>query len=991
MNPVSDPQISNKRPLENTTLNTIRPTKKRGFIPPRPKVASPPKEESDNASKSSIIKPMITNTKTIVKTPIKSSSPKEEEDETIYFTVLYCKKGPKKQKSYMDGVLAVKKSLFTLYDSHGKQIRKGFEMIKKDSLFIGNLIDVGLWTVELSANLKESNFTSGRVFLGTVPTSDILYSIPLILRKKGDNTPVNKTPSILKPVALVAPPSDAFILSPEVNTPLVKLPAIYIDQFLSKKMKPHQKEGCKFLYQCLYGLRGFAGNGAILADEMGLGKTLTSISAIWTCVNSTPDPRCACSQYKNAVVVCPSSLVDNWRQEFNKWVGSERIYVICINVKGKEAKTKIDHYCSIYNKRKCVLIISYEMYRKYDAEICAIPVNLIVCDEGHRLKSGTSNLTVDALAGIKTRRRIILTGTPIQNDLEELYSLANYVNPGIFGELNTFKQLFCKPIEQGRREDSSQQEKTLAAMRSQELSRITDQFIIRRTTASSLKSALPPKVTHYIFTKLSSLQESLYKGIIDLQKKSETLGYIHLLKLVCCHPAICYNAIKQKTEYASLLASYPDNYQEKDLRIEESPKMMYIAALINTILNTTKELILVLSNYTQVLDYVQTLLRSSLCSHAFIRLDGTTDIQKRQEMVNNFNTQNVKARVFLLSARAGGVGLNITGASRVIMLEPAWNPAIDLQSIARSWRLGQTKTVYVYRTFCSGGIEEVVLQRQLFKKDIADLAVDHASINNSTFNRDELRQIFNLQPVKCHTYELLKRNNKEISWINYTGLSSITEDTLIQQALQPYDKEVNFIHTEVLDPNRYEQTDNNESNTQSTTTNTNNTNTNNNNTMSSSKLDSSSIPSSSSSLSTIPKSIDLDLGSDEENLCISSLLSTDTSSLSSTKDSDSISNKNTSMSIVTSVNTSEKSTIHHEDNIDIDIDINEDINIDTDDNMPISLGSQEIVEEDDKDVSSVHEEEEEEINNSKQSKKSKQIIIQEFSDDDDDDDIFTLS
>lgn len=131
----------------------------------------------------------------------------------------------------------------------------------------------------------------------------------------------------------------------------------------------------------------------------------------------------------------------------------------------------------------------------------------------------------------------------------------------------------------------------------------------------------------------------------------------------------------------------------------------------------------------------------------YFRLDGSTDVSKRQSMVNSFNSHLLKNRLFLLSAKAGGVGLNITGASRIIMIEPAWNPAIDSQSIARAWRFGQTQTVVVYRFFISGSLEEVILQRQLVKKDISDITVDHTQIKEGTLSREELKELFTLKKV----------------------------------------------------------------------------------------------------------------------------------------------------------------------------------------------------------------------------------------------------
>lgn len=313
------------------------------------------------------------------------------------------------------------------------------------------------------------------------------------------------------------------------------------------------------------------------------------------------------------------------------------------------------------------------------------------------------------------------------------------------------------------------------------MSRITEQFILRRTTAAVLRSALPPKVTHYVFCGLSAEQERLYEAITELQKQSlvsnggewrvarcvrrrdsqVTLSFVHALRLLCVHPALCRECAEHSSALQALVGgddvergdgSDIEREERGDTEREErdddtslSYKLDAITHIIAAILASTDELVLVISTYTQILNFL-----GKLCdarNWGYFRLDGSTDVAQRQSLVNAFNARLTPKRLFLLSARAGGVGLNITGASRVVMVEPAWNPAIDAQSVARSWRFGQTRTVFVYRVFLSGSIEEVILQRQLLKKDIADVAVDHSAVGEGKLDRDELREIFQLKKV----------------------------------------------------------------------------------------------------------------------------------------------------------------------------------------------------------------------------------------------------
>lgn len=296
-----------------------------------------------------------------------------------------------------------------------------------------------------------------------------------------------------------------------------------------------------------------------------------------------------------------------------------------------------------------------------------------------------------------------------------------------------------------------------------------------------MRSALPPKVTHYVFCGLSAEQERLYEAITELQKRSlvsnggewrvarcvrrrdsqVTLSFVHALRLLCVHPALCREFAEHSSALQALVGgddiergdgSDIEREERGDIEREErgddtplSYKLDAITRIVAAILASTDELVLVISTYTQILNFL-----GKLCdarNWGYFRLDGSTDVAQRQSLVNAFNARLTPKRLFLLSARAGGVGLNITGASRVVMVEPAWNPAIDAQSVARSWRFGQTRTVFVYRVFLSGSIEEVILQRQLLKKDIADVAVDHSAVGEGKLDRDELREIFQLKKV----------------------------------------------------------------------------------------------------------------------------------------------------------------------------------------------------------------------------------------------------
>ena len=212
---------------------------------------------------------------------------------------------------------------------------------------------------------------------------------------------------------------------------------VVVDPVVGNILRPHQREGVKFMYDCVIGNRGDF-NGCIMADEMGLGKTLQCITLLWTLLRQSPECKPCINK---AIIVCPSSLVKNWYNEFGKWLGN-RINALALDNNSKEETTKIlNQYMASQSQRTGtpVLILSYETFRLYSHILNGSEIGMLLCDEGHRLKN-CENLTYTALMGLQTKRRVLLSGTPIQNDLTEYYSLINFVNPGMLGTRNVLFQ-----------------------------------------------------------------------------------------------------------------------------------------------------------------------------------------------------------------------------------------------------------------------------------------------------------------------------------------------------------------------------------------------------------------------------------------------------------------------------------------------------------------------------------------------------------------------
>ncbi|ORZ13350.1 SNF2 family N-terminal domain-domain-containing protein [Lobosporangium transversale] len=513
---------------------------------------------------------------------------------------------------------------------------------------------------------------------------------------------------------------------------------VVIDPVLGQHLRPHQKEGVQFLYECVMQMKNFHGQGAILADEMGLGKTLQTITLIWTLLKQSPYYGEESCVIKKALIVCPASLIKNWQKEFKKWLGIERLRVFAVDSKSTMTDFTLG---KIYP----VMIIGYEKLRTVQDELVNTNFDIIVCDEGHRLK--TSNIkTAQVIRSFSTMRRIILSGTPIQNDLGELFSMIDFVNPGLFENYSSFKRVFEDPIVKSRQPDCSSSDALLGLERY--LTRLTNQFILRRTAQVSYEF-LPRKSEFVIFCRPSPLQCAMYRHILDspyLQncfsmESSRYLACITVLRKLCNSPKLVLEQAKVSNRHAL--------FQDK------SRKLSFVEALLKSIKRNTTERVVLVSNFTQTLDLLE-----GICTRyhfSFFRLDGSTPTSKRQEYVDKFNAPNCRKFVFLLSAKSGGLGLNLIGASRLIMFDIDWNPSVDLQAMARIYRDGQTRPVYIYRLLSSGTIEEKIYQRQLTKVGLCDSLMDgKTSEKLNKFSIEELKDLFTFhEDEPCLTHTLL--------------------------------------------------------------------------------------------------------------------------------------------------------------------------------------------------------------------------------------------
>lgn len=467
-------------------------------------------------------------------------------------------------------------------------------------------------------------------------------------------------------------------------------------------LREHQIEAVEFMYNCVLNFFHDLGSGCILADEMGLGKTLSTIACVYTLLKQ--------QHIANAVVVCPATLILNWRDEFRKWIpSSQQLGVLAFD--SAHGENCLDMFFGpTKSKVYQILIISYERLRSFEPKEDRV-FDLVVCDEAHRLKSKKS-LTNEALNSFSSEKRILLTGTPIQNDMLEFYTLASFANANCLGAERRFLQAVDDEDDDGL-----------------ELQAVCDKFMLRRTSAVLSKYVSVAKSEHLVFIRMHPDQEMLYRqqtasklANLEFKPASEFLQWITELR-------------KTAFGYAG-----------------QSGKLAFLAKFLAELKKSTSEKIVLVSGSTRVLDLCQQLCAAQ--RYTWMRLDGSTPQSKRMTSVKLFNSLNSdQAFVFLLSARSGGAGINLIGASRLVLLDGDWNPAVDLQAIARIYRDGQKRECHVYRLFSANTIDEKIFQRQIHKTDISTSVLE-LETSPQEFSVDQLRDLFTFTNfLKCSTLE----------------------------------------------------------------------------------------------------------------------------------------------------------------------------------------------------------------------------------------------
>ncbi|XP_011502086.1 PREDICTED: transcriptional regulator ATRX homolog [Ceratosolen solmsi marchali] len=659
---------------------------------------------------------------------------------------------------------------------------------------------------------------------------------------------------------------------------------VIVDKELVKRLKPHQAKGIKFMWDaCFESLKQIEksdGSGCIIAHCMGLGKTFQVVTLSHTLLSHTE------TKVRTVMVVCPLSTVLNWVNEFKIWLkhvknGDEiEIYELTKMKKNIERKYQLQSW----QKTGGVLIIGYEMFRNLTStgkkmrkamqesimkSLVDPGADLVVCDEGHLLKNEDSALS-KAMKLVKTLRRIVLTGTPLQNNLKEYHCMVQFVKPNLLGSKKEFLNRFVNPITNGQFDDSTPYDVKLMKKRAHVLHKMLEGSV-QRFDYSVLTPFLPPKQEYVIFVRLTGVQIKMYQHYLDNfarrygQRNGSLFADFQELQRIWTHPYVLrLNAEKveranekkrfEASDSEGSLKDFIDDESESDsspslssgsgsnsdiqsihsdtekpIKLTRSARMNIKAEELDEVvpiqetaeesawwskfvekehfedLRISTKLVLlfgILKESEQIGDkvlvfsqslYSLTLIEQFLNlidqetqngvqaeyldKHSgnwalgldYFRLDGSTSAENRSAWCKIFNNpSNTRARLFLISTRAGGLGINLTAANRVIIFDASWNPSHDVQSIFRIYRFGQKKPCYVYRFLAAGTMEEKIYNRQVTKLSLACRVVDEQQIERHYSNNDlaELYQ-FESYEGKSATLSLPKDRLLAEIFLNY--------------------------------------------------------------------------------------------------------------------------------------------------------------------------------------------------------------------------------
>ncbi|KAK8893556.1 DNA excision repair protein ERCC-6 [Tritrichomonas musculus] len=452
---------------------------------------------------------------------------------------------------------------------------------------------------------------------------------------------------------------------------------------------PHQKVGVKWLFE-----RWKEQKGGIEGDEMGLGKTAIACVFIHSLVLS--------KQLKKPVLIlCPLTVSQQWIRELHIWCPQLRS--ILLHPTRTNRQISEEHLLDSVKDSPSVVVTNYEtLHRLKEKKLLnKFSWGIIICDEGHKIRNHESNIT-KLVKSIEGDFHLILSGSPIQNSLVEFWSLFDFAVPGLLGTLSVFQKEFAEPIQSGGYGNSNPYLVLRAYSLAVALRDLIKPYLLRRLK-KDVKANLPGKSEQILFTNLTPQQVEAYLYFTDSSfckkvesGKADLFKGIDKLRKICNHPSM----------------AYPEMYLE-DLSL--SAKLNLLRKILPH-WKKNKHRVLIFSHYLKMLDFICT-----LCDEldlSYFRFDGETAHSKRIQIMDRFNAGENFACI--ASTEVGGIGVNLIGADRVIIVDPDWNPSTDNQALERAWRIGQKKDVLVYRLITVGTIEEKMYKKQIYKQFLSE-------------------------------------------------------------------------------------------------------------------------------------------------------------------------------------------------------------------------------------------------------------------------------
>ncbi|KAL4774303.1 P-loop containing nucleoside triphosphate hydrolase protein [Aspergillus nidulans var. acristatus] len=560
---------------------------------------------------------------------------------------------------------------------------------------------------------------------------------------------------------------------------------------IAQWLRPYQVEGAAFLHQLFVYQKG-----GILGDDMGLGKTVQVIAFLTAAYGKTGDERddkrmrkmrrCEGNLwYPRTLIICPGTLIENWKSELSRWGWW--------HVDAYQGSNKDLVLHAAKSGRVEILITTYSTYLKNRDAVNMVDWDCVIADECHAIKERNSE-TTKAMNDINALCRIGLTGTAIQNRYEELWTLLNWTNPGRLGPVTTWNSHVSEPLKIGQSHDATVQQLRRARVTAKKLvENLLPQFFLRRMK-TLIADQLPKKIDRVVFCPLTDTQAQAYERLLD----SDIIHYIKTSTNKCdcgsgkkagwcCQQYLpsgrrwqtyvfpAMQILQKLSNHLAILipqSTDPFEKQEKDkemLEIAVPDQWERLYRTRDSIINYADaeycgkwkvlrkllkwwhgngDKVLVFSHSVRLLKMLQMLFNHT--SYNVSYLDGSMTYESRAKVVDEFNS-DPRQFVFLISTRAGGVGLNITSANKVVIVDPNWNPSHDLQAQDRAYRIGQTRNVEVFRLISAGTIEEIVYARQIYKQQQANIGYNASSerryFKGVQEKKDQKGEIFGLQNI----------------------------------------------------------------------------------------------------------------------------------------------------------------------------------------------------------------------------------------------------